>query len=397
MRNIYWILFFLLIFSLTACGSQPTPIGPTITSTIESLSPSASPTQLLEPSQTSTPTNVSLPTAAPTATEVPTESPLPTTAPTEAPTQEQPTPTPLEPGSKTFDSSAAVSENPTDSSCTKKAAFYDDVTIPDDTAVRQSETFTKTWRVRNEGSCTWTGYKLVYAGGEAMNANPSNVIDTTAPGQIIDISVDMEAPKRGGSHTSYWQFASDNGENFGVGSGADGMLWVRVQVDYGSQDQTSSSTGQGTSTSTSNSTSAGCTSENNSGYISTILDLVNSARSSAGLKILVLEDRLSAAAQEHSQDMACNDFISHTGSDGSLWYQRVAAQGYANSNSARENIYVGNPAFGGDAQGAFDWWMNSQIHRDNILNSGVTQIGIAYTYVANSSYGGYYTMVLARP
>jgi uncharacterized protein YkwD len=94
--------------------------------------------------------------------------------------------------------------------------------------------------------------------------------------------------------------------------------------------------------------------------------------------------------------MACNDFISHNGSDGSTWYDRIKAQGYANYSSARENIYVGNPAFGGDAQGAFTWWMNSKIHHDNILYPTVTELGIAYVFNQNSTYAGYYTLDLAR-
>jgi uncharacterized protein YkwD len=106
---------------------------------------------------------------------------------------------------------------------------------------------------------------------------------------------------------------------------------------------------------------------------------------------------LAAAALAHSMDMACNNFVSHVGSDGSLWYNRVAAQGYANYNASRENIYVGNPAFGGTADGAFAWWWNSQIHHDNMLNPDVSQIGIAYVYNPNSEYGGYYTTVFARP
>jgi len=95
--------------------------------------------------------------------------------------------------------------------------------------------------------------------------------------------------------------------------------------------------------------------------------------------------------------MACADFISHTGSDGSSWYDRVAGQEYANYTSARENIYVGPPDYGGTPQGAFDWWMDSAVHRENILNSWVTEVGIAYAYRSNSTYGGYYALVFARP
>ena len=389
-------ILILSILTITACGSSPTPTQPTVNLPTQTLTaPTATTVQQVEPTSTPAAQVEITPTSEPTQTEVPTEA-VPSPTPTETPSEEAPPPTPTETGSSSADTGNPADENTPAEDCTNKAAFFDDVTIPDDTGMLQGQTFTKTWRIRNEGTCTWQGYKLIYAGGEAMNANPSNDIQSVEPGAIADFSVDMQAPNRGGSHTSFWQFSTDTGTNFGVGASADGLLWVRITVDYGSQTDSPTGSSQTTATTTSTST-AGCSYETNSGYINTILELVNKARSSAGLKTLVLEDRLSAAAQEHSADMACNDFISHTGSDGSLWYQRVSAQGYANSNSARENIYVGNPAFGGDAQGAFDWWMNSQIHRDNILNNGVTQIGIAYAYYASSSYGGYYTLVLARP
>ena len=78
------------------------------------------------------------------------------------------------------------------------------------------------------------------------------------------------------------------------------------------------------------------------------------------------------------------------------WYERIGAQGYAYSK-AFENVYVGNPAYGGTPQTAMNWWMNSTVHRDNILNPDVTQIGIAYAYTDTSDYGGYYTVDFATP
>ncbi len=340
---------------------------------------------------------MALPSPTPTASPRPNETEIPTASlpPTALPS---PTPTIVEIRPSPLPTQAAQVENPTPVTpdCINKAAFYADVTIPDDTVLEQQEKFTKTWQVSNEGTCVWEGYQLVYAGGEAMNASPANLIPLTQPDEVVDISVNMQAPTRGGSYTSYWQFAAPNGVNFGVGAGADGLLWVRVTVDFGSDQSTTLPAAGGTITTTAGS-SPGSSLQPDPGVADQILALVNSARGSAGLNTVSMESRLNAAAAQHSLDMACNDFVSHTGSDGSLWYQRVADQGYANSSSARENIYVGNPAFGGDAQGAFTWWMNSQIHRDNILNPNVSQVGIAYVFNPDSTYGGYFTLILARP
>ena len=126
------------------------------------------------------------------------------------------------------------------------------------------------------------------------------------------------------------------------------------------------------------------------------MDLVNQIRQENGLAPFNVSALLSEAAFVHSRDMACNRFVDHSGSDGSSWYDRIRAQGYIFSG-ANENIYVGFPEFGGTAEGAVNWWMNSQVHRDNILKASNIDAGAGYVYDPNSEWGGYYTMVFARP
>jgi uncharacterized protein YkwD len=271
--------------------------------------------------------------------------------------------------------------------CINKAAFYDDVTIPDGTSFDPGETFTKTWRVRNEGTCTWTNYTLIYDNGDLMGADTSNPIPAAAPREIVDISVEMSAPERAGAYTGNWQFKVDNNETFGVGTTGQGLLWVKIGV------KASGSIGQTTTTTT---TTGSCNYERQTDAEAQVLNLINTARTAQGLSTLTLNSKLTAAAVRHSADMACQDFVGHNGSDGSTWYMRIEAEGMTYTR-ASENIYVGNPSFGGTPQGAFDWWMNSQIHRDNILDSSFTKIGIGYVYSASSTYGGYYTLVFSRP
>src|SRR4030095_2873824 len=74
-----------------------------------------------------------------------------------------------------------------------QAQFIRDVTIPDGTVIAPGTTFKKTWRLRNIGTCTWSGYSLVFDRGESMSpvADP---IGTVAPGQEVDVSVTFTAP-----------------------------------------------------------------------------------------------------------------------------------------------------------------------------------------------------------
>ena len=138
-----------------------------------------------------------------------------------------------------------------------------------------------------------------------------------------------------------------------------------------------------------------CSASANAGVEGQVAELINAERDLRGLADYALNSRLTAAARVQAADMACNHFTSHTGSDGSSVRDRVEAQGYSWSWIG-ENFYVtGNTANG--AQAAFDWWMNSTPHRNNLLSPNYTQFGVGYVYDAESDYGGYFVVVFARP
>ena len=112
---------------------------------------------------------------------------------------------------------------PPSSTC-DKGAFVSDVTIPDGTVMAPGSAFTKTWRIRNVGSCTWTtDYALVFAFGNQMGAvSPTNLpsgVAPVVPGATADFSVNMVAPVTPGHYRSYWRFRNASGVQFGVGSG----------------------------------------------------------------------------------------------------------------------------------------------------------------------------------
>lgn len=106
-----------------------------------------------------------------------------------------------------------------------------------------------------------------------------------------------------------------------------------------------------------------------------------------------MQGQLQTAARNHSTDMACNGIFGHEGSDGSTVWMRVAAQGYS-ASWVGENIFAGGSA---TPLSAFSWWMNSEPHRNNLLHSNFTEIGIGYIYEPDSPYKGYFTAVFARP
>jgi hypothetical protein len=92
-----------------------------------------------------------------------------------------------------------------------QAQFVRDVTIPDGTIFAPGTAFTKTWRLRNTGTCTWTGYALVFDNGDAMNGTSPSAIVTVGPGQEVDLSVNMVAPSTDGSYRGYWRIRNPSG------------------------------------------------------------------------------------------------------------------------------------------------------------------------------------------
>jgi uncharacterized protein YkwD len=135
-----------------------------------------------------------------------------------------------------------------------------------------------------------------------------------------------------------------------------------------------------------------CNPSGNGSFESALIALINQERQGRGLGPLSPQGQLATASRNHSADMACNSFFSHTGSDGSLPWDRVSALGYSYSAIA-ENIFAGSS----NAQTAFNAWMNSPGHLGNMLNSTYTEIGIGYRYWADSPFGAYTTAVFASP
>lgn len=89
-------------------------------------------------------------------------------------------------------------------------------TIPDGTDFAPSAAFTKTWRVRNTGTCTWnTSYAIVFDHGDSLSA-PAAVAfpGVVAPGQEVDLSLNMTAPASPGTYESFWKFRNASGVIF---------------------------------------------------------------------------------------------------------------------------------------------------------------------------------------
>jgi len=155
--------------------------------------------------------------AAPTITRQFTDTPTPTATFTPSPTQRPPADTAVPP--------TAVSR------C-NWAQFVTDVTVPDGARFVPGAAFTKTWRLKNIGTCTWTGsYYIAFVSGEAMGA-PTAVLmpEIVPPGDTVDISVNLTAPATTGRKRGNWQLYNPAGVPFGIGWNAGGTFYVEIEV-----------------------------------------------------------------------------------------------------------------------------------------------------------------------
>jgi uncharacterized protein YkwD len=122
-----------------------------------------------------------------------------------------------------------------------------------------------------------------------------------------------------------------------------------------------------------------------------VLSLINAERANLGLASLTANSALGNAARAHSTDMSTNNFFSHTGSNGSSFWDRIIGAGYAPSSGA-ENIAAGQRS----PSEVVASWMNSAGHKANILGA-YTDIGAGYANCAASMYGSYWTVDFGTP
>jgi uncharacterized protein YkwD len=120
-----------------------------------------------------------------------------------------------------------------------------------------------------------------------------------------------------------------------------------------------------------------------------ILVDLNRVRAQHGLAPLRPSSRLSAAAGQHSREMARVGYFSHDSADGAAFWRRIEryypSNGYR-SWSVGENLLWSSPDV--DAAGAIKMWMGSPEHRANLLNPSWREVGLSAVH-SDSAPGTY--------
>jgi hypothetical protein len=175
----------------------------------------------------------------PPATSLPAIASSPTLEPTAMPTL-QPTVVLTDPPTATTVPVTAVTTQ-----CQDSAQYIGDDGM-DGTTYMPNVPFTKTWRIKNTGSCTWDSSYLVYQiSGTFMTQQPGYWIvpqgQTVAPGQTVDISVGMTSPVEDGSYRADWGLKKGNGQFLPIQGGANGnSFYTKIKVSHGNVNVTAS-------------------------------------------------------------------------------------------------------------------------------------------------------------
>jgi len=208
------LLTLLVILALSACGGSDADATPTMSvEMVQTLAVMTYQAQLTETAR-----------AFPTITPLPTETPIPVV------TFASP-----ESNSVVATNTTAASSGGASAAC-YGLSFVSDVTIPDNTKVTPGQSFTKTWKVLNSGTCAWeSGFIFNVVGGDAMGGVAVTLNQRVEPGRQYEFSVPMIAPtNKSGELKGTWRLADANGSFFGDG--------VYVLVDVGGSAPTATAT-----------------------------------------------------------------------------------------------------------------------------------------------------------
>jgi hypothetical protein len=187
--------------------------------------------------------------------------------------------------------------------CKNVAVLLQDVTIPDGTNIAYGARFTKTWQFRNTGTCPWIGYKIAFASGDRMFAGHRPF--RTPPQSDVNVSVELTARQPTGSTPVSLNCRMPPAR---LTIGIERTFWVKITVGNATVPTLGAPTNPVptiSGTLTSQKPPGSCTYTTSGSYPNEIVQLINKARSDAGLPALIVNAQLAAAAQAHSIDMAC--------------------------------------------------------------------------------------------
>ncbi len=153
----------------------------------------------------------------------------PTISPSKTPTNVPKSTSTTLPPTETVSPTSTSSPTPT---CTNMAEFVKHLTIGDNTALKPGTYFPKIWLVKNIGTCTWTQeYSLVYDSGTSLQGPQAvSLSKVVAPGDTVELRIDLYAPSDKDTYTSNWMLQDESGNKFGFGESGEQPIELTIVI-----------------------------------------------------------------------------------------------------------------------------------------------------------------------
>jgi hypothetical protein len=119
-----------------------------------------------------------------------------------------PTPTPTPTLTATVDTDTTTDE---EAGCLQ-ATFIEDVTVPDGTQFDKGETFVKTWKLRNSGTCDWPEDTVLVLSYSDVGGPESQEVGAVPAGETVEISIELAAPDADGNFDGMWKLMTGGQE-----------------------------------------------------------------------------------------------------------------------------------------------------------------------------------------
>lgn len=209
------------------------------------------------------------------------------------------------------------------------------------------------------------GALLVTGVGDELNPFRNAVQDSAAEGRIGDPLLDGSQIPDAETDEDFFQAPTGSPDDSTPSSDSDPQdAQVTASSAPGDEEEDSGGSGGGGGGSDGGSGSSG------SAQADEVVSLVNEERADHGCDPVTTDDRLTSAAQEHSEDMDHRDYMNHQSPDDEGPAERAERHGYHAFGA--ENVAKGQSS----AEQVMDSWMDSDGHRANILNCDLESIGV---------------------
>jgi hypothetical protein len=106
-------------------------------------------------------------------------------------------------------------KGPSPTPCTDLFEIISESGLVQGTKMDVARPFTKSWTLKNVGSCKWEKYKFVFVSGSLLGSTTPLPVPITEPGGTADLNLNLLSPSIAGNFIGKWRVQNAKGDLFG--------------------------------------------------------------------------------------------------------------------------------------------------------------------------------------